>query len=85
MSSRVWFPALNTASTLLKVSVPSGVNGLAGGAATRGACASACMSILPPGKRPPVSVISPAFAPPTKKPSLNASRMLRLLYRSSRT
>jgi hypothetical protein len=57
-------PDLKTASTLLKVSFPSGTNGSAAVTA-RSAYASACISIFPPGKRPPVSVISPALIPPT--------------------
>ena len=62
--SRVAFPDLKTASTLLKVSAPSGVN-RAAGEGVRGVRASSAIAIRPPGKRPPVSVISPAFTPPT--------------------
>ena len=63
MASRVALPDLKTASSLLKVSLPSGVKG-AGADVVRGASASSGIGIRPPGKRPPVTVMRPAFTPP---------------------
>ena len=77
MVSRVALPDLNTASSLLNVSAPSGAKG--GGAdVVRGVLASSGIVIRPPGKRPPVTVMKPAFTPPTYSPSLNANRMFRV-------
>ena len=81
--SRVAFPALKTASTLLNVSLLSETTGSAE-PGRRGAAASSSMSIRLPGKRPPVSDISAALMPPFQNPLLNAGRMLRVRYRSSR-
>ena len=68
------------------MSLPSGTKGfppgLAPGVSVRSTSASRGISIFPPGKRPLVSVISAAFTPPAKKPSLNASRTFRVRYRS---
>ena len=69
MVSRVALPDLNTASSLLNVSLPSGVNGWAGRPSARCA-ASSSIAILPPGNRPPVRVISPALTPPSVEPVL---------------
>jgi len=67
---------------LLKVSTPSGLNGSAE-SATRATSASRSHVICPLGNAPPVRLISPAFAPPTKKPdSWNVRRMFRRARRS---
>ena len=60
MVSRVAFPDLKTASTLLKVRVLSGTNGVARHA-SRGASASCGIAIRPPGKR---AAASPSSSPP---------------------
>ena len=75
--SRVALPDLNTASTLLNVSFPSGVNGF-GRSARFGTSASGSTLIRLPNNRPPLSIIKLALAPPRKKPFLNTRRMLRV-------
>src|SRR2546425_12491180 len=69
MVSRVEFPDLNTPSTLLRVSLPSGANG-SGGSGRRSTAASAAIAILAPGTRPRVSVMRPALSPPRVEPIL---------------
>ena len=80
--SRVAFPDLNTASTLLNVSSPSGCNTF-GERACFQTSASASIGIRLPNNRPPVSVIITDLNPPSTKPLLNASRILRVRKMSS--
>src|SRR5216117_3113273 len=82
--SRVALPDLKTPSTFEKVRLPSGVTdpGRKPGVSRRGVSASLSIAIFRPGNRPPVTDMMAAFAPPTKNPSLKASRMFRVQCRS---
>jgi len=84
MSSRVWFPDLKTASTLENVRRPSGATSISG-PRLRGSAAFSLTAMRPPGKAPPVRVISPARTPPPRNPLLKANRMLRVRLRSAIT
>ena len=63
--SRVAFPDLNTASTLLKVSLPSGTNGSAASARRAARRRPRASRSARRESAPPVSVIRPALRPPS--------------------